>query len=196
MHKDENAHALSDVLDALQDSIEGDHVTVEHVMHKLGNKSFAALILVFSLVSASPASAIPGITAIVGLIVALLAAQMIAGRRCPWLPGFIRHRRLAAGKVCKGIAWLRKPVHFVERFLGERLTFWLHRPWLWVPLVMVLVLGLCMPFMEVVPTSGSLASAVIALFAAGLMTRDGALVLLSFGMLLVLGTVAWRVLAG
>jgi hypothetical protein len=40
-----------------------------------------------------------------------------------------------------------------------------------------------MPFMEIVPTSGSIASAVIALFAAGLLTRDGALMLFALFLL-------------
>lgn len=38
-----------------------------------------------------------------------------------------------------------------------------------------LCLTLFMPVMEIVPTSGSIASAVIAVFAAGLLTRDGGL---------------------
>jgi hypothetical protein len=64
----------------------------------------------------------------------------------------------------------------VERFLRPRLTFLLHRPWIFVPLVLILALTLVMPVLEAVPTSGSIASAVIALFAAGLLTHDGALV--------------------
>ena len=40
-----------------------------------------------------------------------------------------------------------------------------------------------MPFMEVVPMSGSVASAVIACFAAGLLTRDGILLLIALGFL-------------
>ena len=48
-----------------------------------------------------------------------------------------------------------------------------------------ITLPLIMPFMEIVPTSGSIASAVIALFAASLLTRDGVLACLSFGLLLV-----------
>ena len=48
-----------------------------------------------------------------------------------------------------------------------------------------------MPFMEVIPTSGSIASAVIALFAAGLLTRDGALVVVSLILLLAVPVAVW-----
>ena len=40
----------------------------------------------------------------------------------------------------------------------------------------MLCIALFMPVMEVVPTSGSIAATVVALFAAGMLTRDGALV--------------------
>ncbi|WP_372622550.1 exopolysaccharide biosynthesis protein [Falsiroseomonas sp.] len=188
----ERTRALSDVLDRLEGSVHDEHIAVQEVLEKLGHKSFAALMLVFSLISTSPASAIPGITATVAVIVFILVVQMIAGRDCVWLPGFITRRHMSSAKLCKGIGWLRKPVSFVERFLKPRLTFLLHRPWLFLPLILILGLTLFMPFMEVIPTSGSLASAVIALFAAGLLTRDGALVVVSLILLLAVPVAAWQ----
>lgn len=188
----ERMHALSDVLDRLEDSIQSESVSVQDVVEHLGHRSFASVMLIFSLISASPASAIPGITAIVAVIVLILVVQMLVGRECLWLPGFIADRRMSAAKLCKGMGWLRKPVRFVERFLRPRLTVLFHRPWLYVPLLLILGLTLFMPFMEIIPTSGSVASAVIALFAAGLLTRDGALVLASFVVLSGIPLAVWH----
>lgn len=117
---------------------------------------------------------------------------MMVGRKCLWLPEFITRQHMSAGKLCKGIGWLRKPVHFVERFLKPRLTFLFHRPWLWLPLILILCLTLFMPVMEIVPTSGSIASAVIALFAAGLLTRDGVLAVLSLILLIAVPVAVWH----
>lgn len=189
---EERMRALSDVLDQLEDSVEGESVRVQDVVEHLGHKSFASLMLIFSLISTSPASGIPGITAIIGAIVSLLVLQMLIGRECIWLPGFIARRRMSTAKLCKGIGWLRKPVHFVERFLRPRLTFLFHRPWLYVPQVLILGLALFMPFMEIVPTSGSLASAVIALFAAALLTRDGVLAMVSLVLLAGVPVAVWQ----
>ena len=188
----ERTYALSEVLDRLESAAQGESITVQEVIEKLGRKSFASLMLVFSLISTSPASAIPGITATVAVIVLLLVAQMIVQRDCVWLPGFITRRHMSTAKLFKGIGWLRKPVHFVERFLRPRLTFLLHRPWIFLPLILVLALTLFMPFMEVIPTSGSIASAVIAFFAAGLLTRDGGLVLVSLILLLGVPIAVWH----
>jgi len=188
----ERTRALSDVLDQLERSAHDDSIAVQEVIETLGHRSFAALMLVFSLISTSPASAIPGITATVAVIVFILVVQMILGRDCVWLPGFITRRRMSTGRLCKGIGWLRRPVRFIERFLKPRLGFLYHRPWLYLPLLLILGLTLFMPFMEVIPTSGSIASAVIALFAAGLLTRDGGLALLSLLLLLAVPVAVWQ----
>jgi hypothetical protein len=184
--------ALSDVLDRLEQSARGDSIAVGDVVETLGHRSFAALMLTFSLISTSPASAIPGLTAMVAALVFLLVVQMIAGRDCVWLPGFVTRQRIATDKLCKGIGWLRKPVRFVERFLRPRLGFVYHRPLIYLPLGLILGLALFMPVMEAVPTSGSLASAVIAIFAAGLLTRDGALAILAALLLLGVPVAVWR----
>ena len=184
--------ALSDVLDQLEQSAQGDSIAIGDVVERLGHRSFAALMLTFSLISTSPASAIPGITAAVAVLVFLLVVQMIAGRDCVWLPDFVTKRRMATDKLCKGIGWLRKPVRFVERFLRPRLGFVYHRPVIYLPLILILGLTIFMPVMEAVPTSGSLASAVIAIFAAGLLTRDGLLAILAALLLLGVPVAVWQ----
>ena len=183
---DERTRALSEVLDQLEASVHDESIAVHEVMDHLGKKSFAAIILVFTLMSASPASAIPGLTAAVALVVVLMVGQMLVGRDCPWLPGFLANRRLPTSRVCQAVSWLRRPVAFVERFFKARLSFFVKRPGVFLTLGVMLAIALFMPVMEVVPTSGSIASIVIAFFAAGLLTRDGALVLLGLVLVVVL----------
>lgn len=178
-------HALSDVLDTLQESLNHDTVTIGEIVDHLGRASFASIMLIFSLISTSPASAIPGVTAAVAMLVLLLVVQMMAGRDSVWLPGFITRKALDTKKVDGGVRWIRRPVERVEKLLKPRLTFLFHRPWLWLPMILIAGLTLFMPFLEVVPMSGSLASAVIALFAASLLTRDGLLACVSLCLLLV-----------
>jgi hypothetical protein len=184
--------ALSAVLDQLDRSIDGEVVSVEQILEALGERSFASLLLIFPLIAVSPASAIPGVTAVVAVIVFLLVGQMILGRKHVWLPSFVRRQGISSAAMRKGLGWLRKPVAFVERGLKARLTFLVHRPWLYLPLGLILLLTLVMPFMELVPTSGTIASAIIAIFAAGLLTRDGGVVLLSLILLSMLPLLVWQ----
>ncbi|NDW59939.1 exopolysaccharide biosynthesis protein [Yangia sp. PrR004] len=187
---------LSDLLNDLESLTAAESVRVQDVVDKLGARSFASLMLIFSLISASPASAIPGLTALVAVIVGILVVQMIFGRRSVWLPQIITKRHMSSEKLRKGLGWLRKPVKFVEKFLKPRLTFLCHRPWLLLPLALILGLTIFMPLMEIVPTSGSIASAAIALFAAGLLSRDGGLILLSLLPLLAVPVVVFQASIG
>ena len=187
------SRALSEVLDELENSAEGETTAVSEVIDALGRRSFASLMLIFSLVSSSPVSAIPGMTAFVGTVIFFIVVQMLAGRNSLWLPEFITRRTISTEKLRKAITWLRKPVGFVERYLKSRLTFLFHRPYIWLPLLLILALTLCMPFLELIPTSGSIASVVIALFAAGLLTRDGALVIVSLVALISVSVAIWQI---
>jgi hypothetical protein len=60
-----------------------------------------------------------------------------------------------------------------------------------VTLGLILGLTLFMPFMEVIPMSGSLAAGVIALFAAGLLARDGVLFVVSLVLLTTIPVAIW-----
>ena len=194
---EERTQALSQVLDQLEDAAHGDNISIDEVVEKLGHRSFAALMLIFALISTSPASVIPGITATVAVIVFFLTIQIILSRECLWLPAFIARRKMSTEKLCKGIGWLRRPIKFVERFLRPRMTYLLHHPWLFLPLLLILARTIAMPLLEAIPTSGSIASAMIALFAAGLLTRDGAVVMFSVFLMLCAPIAAWQfVLAG
>jgi hypothetical protein len=193
--RDGAQHALTGLLDRLEATIGDDSATIGDIADAMGRQGLAALILVFSLISTSPASAIPGVTTFVAAVVLLLLGQMLVGRHCAWLPGFVGNRKLDTDKLRTGIDWLRKPVEFVQRFVRPRLTFLVHRPWVIVPMLLIACLCLTMPFLEVIPTSGSIASAIIALFAAGLLTRDGALVAAATALLVAL-PLLFRAIAG
>jgi hypothetical protein len=133
----QQTQALSEVLDLLENTTDEESITIDDVVEKLGYRSFASLMLVFSLISTSPASAIPGVTAIVAVIVFFLVVQIMIGKECLWLPGFIAKRKMPTKTLCEGIGWLRRPVRFVEKFLRPRMTHMLHRPWLFLPLFLV-----------------------------------------------------------
>lgn len=170
---------LGQVLDGLDAACGEDSVTVQAVVQAIGPGSFAALMLVFALVVVSPASVIPGVTATVGVLEVILAAQMIAGRRHLWLPAALARREVRRERLRAAVAWLRRPVGFVDRLLRPRLAFLSEKPWVYAWLVMVLGIGLAMPFMELLPGTGTAAASVIALAAAGIATRDGALLVVA-----------------
>lgn len=190
---EQEKHALSRLLDALAaEAKDKDHVSVEALVEALGRRSFPALVLAPSLLAMSPASGIPGVTGTAGLMVATITGQMLFGRECAWLPGFLTRRKLSARRLCAALGWLRRPVGWLEALARPRLGAMLYPPLVSVPLVAMLAISLAMPVMEVIPMSGSIAGALLSVFAVGLLVRDGALLMLALAFSAIAPLAAWQ----
>lgn len=184
----ENHDVLSAVLDRLDKAGEAETVSIGSVVEATGARSFASLMLVFALIAVSPASVVPGVTTIVAAMEFLLVVQMIAGRSHVWLPDVVSDREIEGERLRSAVSGLRKPISAVDHVLRPRLSFLTERPCLYVWLFLILALTLVMPFMELVPGTGTVASGFIALVAAAVLTRDGALLILAA---ICLGALAW-----
>jgi hypothetical protein len=175
-----DVRALSQVLDSLTAAAaEVDNVSVQELVERLGRRSFPALVLAPGLIAVSPASGIPGLTSAVGLIVVLITVQMLVGRNSAWLPGYLTKRRISSERLRTALGWLRRPVGFIERLTKPRLVVLVTRPLVALPILVMMSIGVIMPMLEIVPTSGSIAGAFISIYAIGLLMRDGLLVLLA-----------------
>ncbi|MFC7705143.1 exopolysaccharide biosynthesis protein [Plastorhodobacter daqingensis] len=172
---DEN-RKIAEVLDGLDEAGDEESVSVEQVVEAMGDRSFAPLLLVPALIMVSPISSIPGTPTISGLIIGLIAVQMLIGRDSLWLPGFLRRRKVSSKRMHKAVDFLRKPVSYVDPVLKERLTFLTDKPANTIALLTCVAITLVMPLMEFVPMLASVAALAISLFAAGLLIRDGLLV--------------------
>lgn len=187
---DENKDVLSAVLDQLDEIGATTTVSIGAVAEAIGTRSFATLMLIFALIAVSPASIVPGVTTVVALVEFLLVAQMIAGRRHIWLPDLLSDREIPGERLRSAVSWLRRPIAVVDQILQPRLSFLTEKPCLYIWLFLILALTLVMPFMELMPGTGTVASGLIALVAAAVLTRDGALLILAG---LCLGALVWMV---
>jgi hypothetical protein len=189
----EGERALSAVLDRLEAAAAGETVSVGEIAAALGRRSFPALILGPALIAVSPASGIPGVTSAVGLVVAATVAQALLGRETLWLPRRFACRRIDADRLARGVRRLRGPVGAVERLLRPRLSWLVRRPLVALPLLVMLAIGLAMPLLEFIPTSGSVAAAAISVLAAGLLARDGLVVAAGLAVAVAVPYLIWQV---
>lgn len=171
----DNNLVLGVVLDQLEEAGKAEAVSIGTMVEAIGARSFAALMLIFALITVSPASILPGMTTLVALLEFILVAQVILGRRHIWLPGILHRREISGGRLRGAVSWLRKPVAFVDHILQPRFSVLTEKPCLYVWLTMIMALTVFMPFMELVPGSATIASSFIALVAAAILTRDGLL---------------------
>ncbi len=185
---------VESLVETVESAAEGDgDVSVEELVETIGGDALASLMLVPALIMVSPASGIPGLSTACAMVVALAAIQLAIGRHTLWLPGFLGNRRIARSKLDTAAGWLEKPARFLDRITGQRLAFLAARPFSIAPSLLCVLIALCVPFLELVPFSASIAGAAIAFIALGLVARDGVLIIL--GLLATLGaaTLVWTV---
>ncbi len=108
---------LSQVLCELAASSDGP-VAIETIRDALADRSFAALLAVFAAINLLPLP--PGSSAILGIPLVIVSAQMLLGRGEAWLPAFILRKKISRGHfdyaIRKLVPWLQR----LERFVRPR----------------------------------------------------------------------------
>ena len=148
-------------------------VTLNELLALGGERTFGFLFVLLSLPSALPVPA-PGYSIPFGIVMLVLAVQLILGREQPWLPegwrskGFERTK--VTGFITKGLPWLQK----IEAVSQPRLSIICTSP------VGRLVLGLAISLMSMcmmIPIPGTNTMPAIGIFVIGfgLLDDDGAI---------------------
>ena len=113
---------LSQVFAELADEAEGP-VTIGAIRDALGDRSFGALLVLFSSINLLPLP--PGATALLGLPLVLVSAQMVYGSRRAWLPQVLTRRSIPAEVFRSVVARLVPRLERVERMIRPRYwPFW------------------------------------------------------------------------
>jgi hypothetical protein len=175
---------VEQLLDRICEGGEGkEELSLRDVLRAIGRRSFGPLLLLAGLVTLAPLIGdIPGVPTVVGLFVVLTVGQLLFGREHFWLPRWLLNRSLQSAKLGKAVDVLRRPARFIDRLLRPRLQLLASQPATYAIAVMSLCVAGAMPFLEVVPFSANLAGAAFAAFGLALISRDGLLALLAFGL--------------
>lgn len=161
-------------------ALPGARISIGEIVAAVGDTAFTPLILLAALIIVSPLSGIFGLPSLFGALMVLISGQMLAGRRHLWLPGALRRRAIAAPRLRRALARLRRPAALLERWLHPRLTVLTDGAAGRVPVLLIFATGCGLPLLEVLPFVSSLVALAIAALAAGLFARDGLLVLAGY----------------
>lgn len=184
--------SLSELIDRLRPAGDAAEVTLGDVLRQVGSQSFAPVLLVPALLLISPLSAIPGMPTLGALIVITVTAQWLVGRRHLWLPRFVMTRTLSAQRLASALGYLDRPAAWIDRQSRDRLRALVLWPASAIAKLCILAIALTWPVLELLPMVTSIGAAAVALFAFGLMVRDGIFVVAGFAFIgLVAGLVAW-----
>ena len=169
------------ILDRFAEGDPAQTLRLDELLSGLGRRAFGMLLFVAALPAFIP---IPIGGALSGPLVMLIAAQLLIGLRRPWLPRFIATRgpkRQTLARFVHGIdPWLLR----LERVARPRLTALLdYRVSAAFTGLLLLLLGVLLSLP--IPLTNYLFGGIILVYALALLERDGALMLLAWGIGLV-----------
>lgn len=166
---------LSLELEAFLERLDGKDTTVGELVRLIGDRGFGLLLLILSLPAALPLPA-PGYATPFGIIMILLAFQMIRGRVMPWVPDRLAARRVPYSLLRFSVKNGRLPLKVVELLVRPRLRA-LSRNRLFLALVGVIILLMACSMSLPIPLTNTAPSFVIFVLAAGILEEDGLLLL-------------------
>ncbi|MCK0151117.1 exopolysaccharide biosynthesis protein [Marivita sp. S6314] len=182
--------AISDRLDQLAAESRGEAVTLGWVLDQLNERAFGLFLLVLALPCCIPF--LYGVPQVVALPLMFVSAQILLGRRTPWLPSRLAARSVAS-KDLHNLAdragpWLRR----IEAISRPRLSLLTRAP---LDRIVGLALVLFSASILVpLPGTNTVPGIAVVIVAMGLLQRDGILVIL--GGLLGTAWIATLLIAG
>ncbi|WOB79290.1 exopolysaccharide biosynthesis protein [Brevundimonas nasdae] len=194
VQQDDVSHNVTRLLRRLADDGGDAGLTLHEIRDRLDERAYGLLILLLSIPCLVPG--LYGVPQVVGLIVILLAGQMLVGREEPWLPRWFLNLR------CKG-SWLKAMADFAETKLGwidrlsrPRLRRFADGPGEKLAAVFMILATVTI----VMPLTNTIPSIALALLSVGLIQRDGLFVLAGCAVttvwLTILGALGTGVLMG
>ena len=169
--------SLGKTLQELLKADDENGISISEVARAVGEKGFGLLLIVLSLPSALPVPA-PGYSTPFGLVMALIALQMIRGRRAVWLPQKIRTIRINPKLADKMIGSASRFLSKIERYIRPRQK-WIRGRTGQASLALVVLIMACLMMLPI-PLTNTFPAMVIFMIGVGLSEEDGLLAIGAF----------------
>jgi hypothetical protein len=159
----------------------GRAVTLGELEERLKGRGFALFILILSVPFCIPVS-LPGLSVAFGFVIVLIGMRIFLGRR-PKLPGFILAREIQHATLERIVRLGVAVCVRIERWARPRMDFLRRSPMAVRFIGLGLVSGgvqLLLPLPPLIPLSNTIPAVSIVLLTAGMIERDGVLVLCGY----------------
>ena len=169
-----NGRRTSVLLREFLQSETGSHVSLGDLRDALEDRGFGVLLLIFALPNLVPLN-IPLLSAVLGLPLVLIAAQLTYGRHEPWFPDWLKERSFPRDSFNAVVLRTLPALERIERLLKPRLTVLLS--WTGERLVGAAILILAIVLTLPIPFGNWLPAFAIAIIGLAVAEKDGVAVL-------------------
>jgi hypothetical protein len=161
---------LSKDLRNLLVELPGEDLSVGKLIETLGDRSFGLALIVFALPSALPVPA-PGYSIPLGVILILVAGQMIFGRKRLWLPQKILAWKFRSERAQKFLSAFIRFLQYFEKILSPRME-WVCAG-VGIRIFGLLVVGMATLMLIPIPFTNTLPAMMVLCIGLGLTEDDG-----------------------
>ena len=173
---------LFETLEAAVEAANDHEVTLGALNQAMHERGFGPILMLLSAIVMLPTGIIPGVPALVGLVILAFAAQLLVGFDQPWIPNRLRRMSIDGARLRASIHKARPYVEKLSRVVRPRLSFLASGP---IALrVMSLALACASAVMIVIgfiPFLPFVLGLVTLCFGIALTVRDGIFALVGYG---------------
>lgn len=175
---------LTDTIRQTTRDVEGDVITIGHIVRQFQYRGFGPLLLVPSIIVILPTGAIPMVPALCGLFLLFVCFQIVLGRAHPWIPERLGRASVSKTAFESGTQKIMPLTRKIDRVVNERLSFMTSEPVKRLAATICMVLCLIMVLTGFIPMLPDVLVLPMIAFGLGFIARDGVLIALGFVMTL------------
>ncbi|QGJ71335.1 Polysaccharide synthesis protein exod [Planctomycetales bacterium 10988] len=172
---------LEGLANEIKEKANGDETTVGELLEMIDGRGFGPLILLPAFISASPIGAIPGMSIVTGLLIIIIAVQMLFRSGHPWVPQRLKEFSFSKDRLEYGIEKTLPYIRFVDKYVYERWTFLVVGPMHYVVALLLIAISFTYFPLALVPFGVLLPGLANTLLAVAITVRDG--LVLTLGLL-------------
>ncbi len=165
--QDDVRQNLARLLRRLADDGAANGLTLHEIRDRLDERAYGLLILILAIPCLVPG--LYGVPQVVGLVILLLAAQLLVGREEPWLPQWVLRLRAKASWLKAMADFAEQRLGWIDRFSRPRLSAFASGAGEKLAALFMILATVTI----VLPLTNTIPSVALSLLAVGLIQRDG-----------------------
>lgn len=174
-------HNITEVLEKVEEKTEGEkRISIGEFLTAFEHGGYGPLLLIIALLIILPTGGIPGIPTVLGIVVILIASQLVWGRPAPWLPKRLCNVGFKKSTFDKGIKKIKPVTSKIDYVIKPRMKWLASGFSARVVGLVCIILASVLPFLEVIPFADIIPGSAIALLGLGMTARDGVIIIIGW----------------
>ena len=113
------------------------------------------------------------IPAVIAIVIAFFAIQILFGRKHLWLPNWLEKREIDGTKLKSGLKKIESVSRWTDKVFRPRMQWATKPPYLTGIAVLIILLCASVPPLELIPFASTIPMAAVIIFGLALLARDG-----------------------